>query len=162
MHPQRRRPRDGTGCTDRAILLSPNPVLRHSPGRACAQVLPFTPISEQLLSAAWVAEEYPVLAPAAATAAPGWLGFIYMDHAVSGCFASVLLRRSRCSDDRISIVTYNADPALCRRSSTKPPRGRRFRPWPPSTMATPGPTRSTGSRRAPERGLSCPVRPQGG
>ncbi len=45
-------------------------------------MLPFTPISEQLLSAAWVAEEYPVLAPAAATAAPGWLGFIYMDHAV--------------------------------------------------------------------------------
>ena len=45
-------------------------------------MLPFTPISEQLLSRAWVAEEYPVLAPAAATAAPGWLGFVYMDHAV--------------------------------------------------------------------------------
>jgi len=44
-------------------------------------MLPFTPISEQLLSAAWVTEEYPVLAPAAATAAPGWQGFIYMDHA---------------------------------------------------------------------------------
>ena len=49
---------------------------------AVLQMLPFTPISEQLLSAAWVAEEYPVLAPAAATAAPGWQGFIYMDHAV--------------------------------------------------------------------------------
>ena len=49
---------------------------------AALQMLPFTPVSEQLLSAAWVAEEYPVLAPAAATAAPGWLGFIYMDHAV--------------------------------------------------------------------------------
>ena len=46
------------------------------------QMLPFTPISETLLSEAWVTEEYPVLAPAAATAAQGWLGFVYMDHAV--------------------------------------------------------------------------------
>jgi len=46
------------------------------------QLIPFTPISETLLAKDWVAEEYPVLAPAAATAEVGWRGFIAMDHAI--------------------------------------------------------------------------------
>lgn len=46
------------------------------------QLIPFTPISETLLPKAWVSEEYPVLAPAAATASEGWKGFIAMDHAI--------------------------------------------------------------------------------
>ena len=59
------------------------------------QMLPFTPISETLLSATWVTQEYPVLAPAAATAVQSWLGFIYMDHAVR--LALRVLRRLTCA-----------------------------------------------------------------
>ena len=48
------------------------------------QMLPFTPITEELLRAEWVQEEYPVIQPA--TLSPdigeGWKGFIYMTHAV--------------------------------------------------------------------------------
>ena len=48
------------------------------------QMLPFTPITEELLRAEWVEEEYPVIQPA--TVSPGigegWKGFIYMTHAV--------------------------------------------------------------------------------
>jgi len=46
------------------------------------QILPVTPVSELLLDPRWVKEQYPVLAPAAATASDGWKGFIYADHAV--------------------------------------------------------------------------------
>jgi endo-1,3(4)-beta-glucanase len=47
------------------------------------QMLPFTPITEALLEAPWVAEEYPVVAGklTAASSEP-WRGFIYLDHAV--------------------------------------------------------------------------------
>lgn len=38
----------------------------------CMQMLPFTPISEQLLTADWVATEYPIVAKALPTAAQGW------------------------------------------------------------------------------------------
>ncbi len=48
------------------------------------QMLPFTPITEELLRAEWIEEEYPVIQPA--TLSPdigeGWKGFIYMAHAV--------------------------------------------------------------------------------
>jgi len=47
------------------------------------QMLPFTPITEQLLSAPWVAQEYPVVAVALNRTDPplgeSWRGFIYMD-----------------------------------------------------------------------------------
>jgi hypothetical protein len=36
------------------------------------QMLPFTPISEQLLMRDWVATEYPIVAKALPTAAQGW------------------------------------------------------------------------------------------
>lgn len=36
------------------------------------QMLPFTPISEQLLTRDWVATEYPIVAKALPTAAQGW------------------------------------------------------------------------------------------
>lgn len=45
-------------------------------------MLPFTPISEELLRPAWVTEEYPVLSPAMNTADEAWKGYIIMDHAV--------------------------------------------------------------------------------
>ena len=45
-------------------------------------MLPFTPISEELLRKEWITEEYPVLQPAIATASEGWKGFIYMAHGV--------------------------------------------------------------------------------
>ena len=46
------------------------------------QILPVTPVTELLLAPAWVREQYPVLAPALATASDGWKGFIYADLAV--------------------------------------------------------------------------------
>jgi endo-1,3(4)-beta-glucanase len=50
------------------------------------QMLPFTPITELLLPASWIAEEYPVLSRALERPAPvlaeGWRGYIYMAHSV--------------------------------------------------------------------------------
>jgi endo-1,3(4)-beta-glucanase len=46
------------------------------------QMLPFTPISEELLRPDWIVEEYPVVATGLPTASEGWKGFIYMAHAV--------------------------------------------------------------------------------
>ena len=63
---------------DYATYFGPNLEYKHG-----IHILPVTPISELLLSPAWVAEEYPVLAPALATAVDGWKGYIYADHAVS-------------------------------------------------------------------------------
>ena len=48
----------------------------------CIQMLPFTPITEELLPADWIMEEYPVVAEALPTAGEGWKGFIYMAHAI--------------------------------------------------------------------------------
>jgi len=51
----------------------------------CIQMLPFTPMTEALLSANWVKEEYPVLASRSLSSpnlTDGWRGFIYLDHAV--------------------------------------------------------------------------------
>ena len=50
----------------------------------CIQMLPFTPISEELLEPAWIDEEYPVLVTALdnPSIGQGWRGFIYMAHAV--------------------------------------------------------------------------------
>ena len=45
-------------------------------------MLPFTPISEELLRPEWIVEEYPVVATGLPTASEGWKGFIYMAHAV--------------------------------------------------------------------------------
>ena len=45
----------------------------HGPVHNCLlQMLPFTPISEQLLTRDWVATEYPIVAKALLTAAQGW------------------------------------------------------------------------------------------
>ena len=48
------------------------------------QMLPYTPITEELLRAEWVEEEYPVVAQALnnPSIGEGWKGFIYMAHAV--------------------------------------------------------------------------------
>ena len=50
------------------------------------QMLPFTPITEDLLPAAWIEEEYPVLATALTRPEPrieeSWRGFVYMAHAI--------------------------------------------------------------------------------
>jgi endo-1,3(4)-beta-glucanase len=50
----------------------------------CIQMLPFTPISEELLEPAWIDEEYPVLETALdnPSIGEGWKGFVYMAHAV--------------------------------------------------------------------------------
>lgn len=52
----------------------------------CIQMMPFTPITEELLPASWVQEEYPVLSPVLTrTTEPigeGWKGYVFMDHAI--------------------------------------------------------------------------------
>jgi endo-1,3(4)-beta-glucanase len=51
----------------------------------CIQMMPFTPITEQLLPAAWVEEEYPVLSTVFTrneTISEAWKGYVYMDHAI--------------------------------------------------------------------------------
>ena len=48
------------------------------------QMLPFTPITEELLRAEWIVEEYPVVSTVLTDPglSEGWKGFIYMAHAV--------------------------------------------------------------------------------
>lgn len=50
----------------------------------CIQMLPFTPISEELLEPSWIEEEYPILATALNNSGigEGWKGFVYMAHAI--------------------------------------------------------------------------------
>ena len=48
----------------------------------CIQMLPFTPISEEVLEENWIIEEYPILAQAINSASDGWKGFIYMAHGI--------------------------------------------------------------------------------
>jgi endo-1,3(4)-beta-glucanase len=50
------------------------------------QMLPFTPMSEALLSPAWSADAWPVMKPAADAASgvwAGWKGLLYMAHATA-------------------------------------------------------------------------------
>jgi len=46
------------------------------------QMLPFTPISEELLDPQWISEGYPVFSSNLAGAGEGWKGFIYMAHSI--------------------------------------------------------------------------------
>ena len=48
----------------------------------CIQMLPFTPITEELLEKQWINEEYPILQTAIGAADDGWKGFIFMAHAI--------------------------------------------------------------------------------
>ena len=48
----------------------------------CIQMLPFAPISEELLREEWITEEYDVLVEAFNTADEAWRGYIIMAHAV--------------------------------------------------------------------------------
>merc|ERR1719153_2009029 len=52
----------------------------------CIQMLPFTPISEELLPSSWIQEEYPILEQAYTRPDPplseGWKGYVIMAHAI--------------------------------------------------------------------------------
>lgn len=48
----------------------------------CIQMLPFTPISEELLPASWIEEEYEVLVTAFDSADEAWRGYIIMAHGI--------------------------------------------------------------------------------
>jgi len=52
----------------------------------CIQMLPFTPITVELLNAKWIKEEYPVVSMALSRSNPpiseGWKGFIYLAHSL--------------------------------------------------------------------------------
>jgi endo-1,3(4)-beta-glucanase len=65
------------GKVDYATFFGANTEFIH-----CIQMLPFTPITEELLPFDWITEEYPILSTAISTASEGWKGFIYMVHAV--------------------------------------------------------------------------------
>ena len=45
-------------------------------------MIPFVPVSEELLRAEWIEEEYPILVEAFDTASEGWRGYIIMAHAI--------------------------------------------------------------------------------
>jgi endo-1,3(4)-beta-glucanase len=45
------------------------------------QMLPYTPVSEALISPAWISNAWTTMQPVAAAAPPGWAGFLYMAHA---------------------------------------------------------------------------------
>jgi endo-1,3(4)-beta-glucanase len=47
------------------------------------QMLPYTPASEELVSPTWVADAWPKMQSAAASATDGWKGFLYMAHATT-------------------------------------------------------------------------------
>jgi hypothetical protein len=47
-------------------------------------MLPFTPITEELVPSSWINDDYPVLSQALGAAAPGWRGYIYMVRRCSG------------------------------------------------------------------------------
>jgi endo-1,3(4)-beta-glucanase len=47
------------------------------------QMLPYTPVSENLISPAWIGSAWPKMQAAAAGASQGWKGFLYMGHAVT-------------------------------------------------------------------------------
>lgn len=47
------------------------------------QMLPFTPASEALVSSSWIADAWPVMQTAAASAPVGWQGLLYMAHATT-------------------------------------------------------------------------------
>ena len=47
------------------------------------QMLPYTPVSENLISPAWIGSAWPKMQAAAAGASQGWRGFLYMGHAVT-------------------------------------------------------------------------------
>jgi endo-1,3(4)-beta-glucanase len=46
-------------------------------------MLPYTPASEELVSPTWVADAWPKMQSAAASATDGWKGFLYMAHATT-------------------------------------------------------------------------------
>ena len=48
----------------------------------CIQMLPFTPISEELLRESWIQEEYNILVQAFNSADEGWRGYIIMAHGI--------------------------------------------------------------------------------
>ena len=64
---------------DYATFFGPNVEFIHG-----IQMLPFTPITEELLEPEWIVEEYPVLSQALndPNLSEGWKGFIVMAHAV--------------------------------------------------------------------------------
>jgi endo-1,3(4)-beta-glucanase len=47
------------------------------------QMLPYTPVSENLVSPAWIGSAWPKMQTAATTATQGWNGLLYMGHAVT-------------------------------------------------------------------------------
>jgi endo-1,3(4)-beta-glucanase len=47
------------------------------------QMLPYTPVSEELISPTWIGDAWPKMQVAATSASQGWKGLLYMAHAVT-------------------------------------------------------------------------------
>jgi endo-1,3(4)-beta-glucanase len=62
---------------DYATFFGNNPAYIH-----CIQMIPFTPITEDLLPASWVNLEYPILSPSFGTVTPDWQAYILQDWAI--------------------------------------------------------------------------------
>jgi len=62
---------------DYATFFGSDPAYIH-----CIQMIPFTPVSEDLLPATWVNLEYPILAPRLGLVIPEWQAYILQDWAI--------------------------------------------------------------------------------
>ncbi len=62
---------------DYATFFGNNPEFIHG-----IQMLPFTPISEELLDPQWIQEGYPIFSSNLAGAGEGWKGFIFLAHSI--------------------------------------------------------------------------------
>jgi len=62
---------------DHATFWSPELVHIH-----CIQMIPFSPISEDLLPASWVREEWPIIAPRLPIVIPEWQAYMILDLAI--------------------------------------------------------------------------------
>ena len=82
---------------DHSTFFGANPAFIHG-----IQMLPFTPMTEELLSPAWVREAYPVLARTMAPdTSDAWKGFVYAEHAI--------LEKDRAWDELAAIPRQNLD-----------------------------------------------------
>jgi len=62
---------------DHATFFGSDPTYIH-----CVQMIPFTPISEDLLPASWVELDYPIIAPRLPYEIPEWVAYILQDLAI--------------------------------------------------------------------------------
>ena len=143
----------------------------------CIQMLPFTPISEELLREEWIREEYPVLSEAYTRPDPPlseeWKGYVVMAHAIIDPQAAYqeALQLGRYDDGNTKSNTLwwiATRPGMG--GGPTPPPGPTTSPGPTPPTTTPSPTTTTSATRGccgdksftDPRCLDIPNDPHGG